>query len=38
MVFAPSLIFSEENVADFVARAARAIDLTYDELKQADLL
>ena len=38
MVFAPALIIDEDQMDDFVSRAARAIDQTYAEVRQAGLL
>jgi putrescine aminotransferase len=38
MVFAPPLIIDEELIGEFVERAARAIDLTYIDVKRAGLL
>lgn len=38
MVFSPPLIIDEGEIDEFVARAARAIDLTYRDLRQAGLI
>jgi len=37
MVFSPPLIIGEGEIDEFVSRAARAIDLTYRDVKQAGL-
>jgi putrescine aminotransferase len=37
MVFSPPLIIDEGEIDEFVSRAARAIDLTYRDVKQAGL-
>lgn len=38
MVFAPPFIIDDEQIGEFVARAAHAIDLTHAEVKDAGLL
>jgi adenosylmethionine-8-amino-7-oxononanoate aminotransferase len=37
MVFAPPLIINDEQIDEFAARAAHAIDLTLAEVKDAGL-
>jgi putrescine aminotransferase len=38
MIFAPPFIIDDEQIEEFVSRAAHAIDLTYAEVKDAGLL